>query len=382
MVQFHRKYYVFGLATFSGLLIIALGFITLPTVQASDNNFSDGITVDSKLDTADSNVGDNICDDGSGNCTLRAAIEESNATAGTQTIKFNLTGTADFINGGQNGYTIQPTSGLPDITDTVTIDSYSQPGSQPNTAIAPQPLNGRLLIEVDGNLAGSSTGFKFTNNSDNSDIKGLVINRFQGSAISIQNATNTKIQGNYIGTNYTGLATRPNGSDNINSSVAVSIGNTSGGSTSTTDTLIGGLGPADRNVISGNYGGAFGVGAVRTTFYGNFIGLGSDGSTTLANSTGTGVTTGCLTIDYADDVQIGGSQAGAINIISGNTRGIQPDYSNNVKIQGNYIGTDYTGTNARPNLRNGISFGLGTHDSIVGGSTIADGNRHLYLDYK
>ena len=81
-----------------------------------------------------------------------------------------------------------------------------------------------------------------------------------------------------------------------------------------------------------------------------------------------------MTIDYADDVQIGGSQAGAINIISGNTRGIQPDYSNNVKIQGNYTGTDYTGTNARPNLRNGISFGLGTHDSIVGGSTIADGN--------
>ncbi len=99
MVQSHRKYYIFGLATFSGLLIIALSFITLPTVQASDNNFSDGITVDSKLDTADSNVGDNICDDGSGNCTLRAAIEESNATAGTQTIKFNLTGTADFING-------------------------------------------------------------------------------------------------------------------------------------------------------------------------------------------------------------------------------------------------------------------------------------------
>lgn len=138
--------------------LIGLLAITKAPVYASDNDFSNGITVDSKTDGVDSNVGDNICDDGSGNCTLRAALQESNATAGAQTINFNITGTADFINGGQNGYTIKPTSKLPDITDTVTIDGYSQPGAQPNTAIAPQPLNGRLLVEVDGSLAGSVGG--------------------------------------------------------------------------------------------------------------------------------------------------------------------------------------------------------------------------------
>lgn len=186
------------------ILSIALTLLTalvlLPTkTYALDNNFADGITVDSKLDTPDSNIGDNICDDGSGNCTLRAAIQEANATTGAQTIKFNITGTADFTNGGQNGYTIQPTSALPDITDTVVIDGYSQPGSQPNTAIAPQPLNGRLLVELDGSLASSSTGFKFTNNSDNSEIKGLVINNFSGSDAIQLLADDIKVQGNYIG---------------------------------------------------------------------------------------------------------------------------------------------------------------------------------------
>lgn len=153
--------------------LIGLLAITKSPVYASDNDFSNGITVDNKGDGADSNVGDNICDDGSGNCTLRAAIEESNATTGAQTINFNITGTADFTNNGQNGYTIQPTSGLPTITDTVTINGYSQPGAQANTAVAPNPLNGTLLIEIDGSSQNDIL-FKFRTNSNNSAIRGSV----------------------------------------------------------------------------------------------------------------------------------------------------------------------------------------------------------------
>ena len=37
------------------------------------------ITVDSTADAVDANPGDGVCDDGTGNCTLRAAIEQANS---------------------------------------------------------------------------------------------------------------------------------------------------------------------------------------------------------------------------------------------------------------------------------------------------------------
>ena len=43
-------------------------------------------TVDSPADVVDASPGDGACDDGSGNCTLRAAIQEANALAGADEI--------------------------------------------------------------------------------------------------------------------------------------------------------------------------------------------------------------------------------------------------------------------------------------------------------
>ena len=42
--------------------------------------------VDTTVDAADANPGDGVCDDGAGNCTLRAAIMEANAVPGAATI--------------------------------------------------------------------------------------------------------------------------------------------------------------------------------------------------------------------------------------------------------------------------------------------------------
>ena len=39
-------------------------------------------TVDSEIDAVDANIGDGICATGGGVCTLRAAIQESNDSAG------------------------------------------------------------------------------------------------------------------------------------------------------------------------------------------------------------------------------------------------------------------------------------------------------------
>src|SRR4051794_1723796 len=61
----------------------------------------------------------------SGLGSLRQAILNANAAGGANVIQFNLSGSGIR--------TIAPLTQLPDITNSVTIDGYSQPGSSPNT---------------------------------------------------------------------------------------------------------------------------------------------------------------------------------------------------------------------------------------------------------
>src|SRR5437899_10666596 len=86
----------------------------------------------------------NTNDSGAG--SLRQAILDANATAGPDTIAFNIPGAGV--------HTITPASSLDAITDPVTIDGYTQPGASVNTD--PMPTNAFLLIELDGSaLPGS-----------------------------------------------------------------------------------------------------------------------------------------------------------------------------------------------------------------------------------
>ncbi len=332
--------------------LIGLLAITKSPVDASDNDFSNGITVDSKTDGADSNVGDNICDDGSGNCTLRAAIEESNATAGTQTINFNITGTADFTNSGQNGYTIQPTSGLPVITDTVIINGYSQSGAQANTAVAPNPLNGILLIEIDGSGAGNADGLRAASN--NTVVRGLIINEFNSvnrKAISTE-ADDIIIHGNYLGTEPDGMTAAAN-------DCGVCIG-----TPDPDNILIGGLNPENRNIISGNTstGASPNGNGDGWIFQGNYVGVGKDGMTAVPNAQSGGA--GAFSIDNSDNHIVGGNQTGAINVISGNLGiGIAPHNTDNLLIEGNYIGLAYDGVTVVGSAPGGDGGGIGLSDS-------------------
>ncbi|MCA9988269.1 MAG: hypothetical protein KDE59_28375, partial [Anaerolineales bacterium] len=81
-----------------------------PFVYASYPTPAPGIilTVDSLASGADTAIGDGICATSGGECTLRAAIEESNALAGQETIQLPA-GTIDI------------SSRLPDITDHLII---------------------------------------------------------------------------------------------------------------------------------------------------------------------------------------------------------------------------------------------------------------------
>ncbi|HWS89213.1 MAG TPA: Calx-beta domain-containing protein [Pyrinomonadaceae bacterium] len=60
----------------------------LPTAHAAA-----AFNVNSTGDGADSDLSDNVCNDGSGQCTLRAAVQQANQLAGADTINVNVTGT-------------------------------------------------------------------------------------------------------------------------------------------------------------------------------------------------------------------------------------------------------------------------------------------------
>lgn len=222
----------------------------------------------------------NINDSGVG--SLRQAILDANANAGTDTIVFNI---------GTGFQTIKPLTPLPVITDPVILDGTTQPG------YATTPI-----IIIDGlNTVGTfSYGLRIT--AGNSTVKGLVINNFRnGSAISLANSGGNIIQGNFIGTDPTGLLRRYN-----NSGISIDSPNN----------LIGGTNLAERNLISGSLFSNIGIGGTgnNNRIKGNFIGTNVNGSGSLETG-GYGVE--ILNAFNTGNI-IGGSEPGAGNLISGN----------------------------------------------------------------
>jgi CSLREA domain-containing protein len=110
-----------GLLMMVATLLVAAGTLV---VGASPAEAVSTFTVNKTGDGDDRNLSDARCDTSTNNgsqCTLRAAIEESNDTLGAETIEFDISAAAQ---------TIKPGSPLPTITDIVTIDGYTQQGSQ------------------------------------------------------------------------------------------------------------------------------------------------------------------------------------------------------------------------------------------------------------
>ena len=100
--------------------------------------------------------------------SLRQAILDANASAGLDTIDFNIPGAGP--------HTIRPASDLPTITDSVIIDGYTQPAAVPNSNPITTGSNAVLKIELDGTNAGDRANGLFITGG-NSVVRGLVINR-------------------------------------------------------------------------------------------------------------------------------------------------------------------------------------------------------------
>jgi hypothetical protein len=190
-------------------------------------------------------------------------------------------------------------------------------------------------------------------------------NSQDGIDITGSGTTGTVVEGDYIGTNAAGNAAIGNQNNGI-SITSSSANNTIGG-------LTAGPGTSAGNVISGNsiFGISLTTAGANNLIEGNIIGLDAVGSVKLGN------TFGGIHITAGLNTQIGGTNSQARNVISGNKGpGIDLSTSGTsytIVIQGNYIGTDITGNLARGNLLTGVVIGSAP-GTILGGTLAGAGN--------
>jgi titin len=349
---------------------------------------------------------------------LRAAIEQANADPknGADTIRFSI---------GSGAQTIVLQSALPAITHQVIINGQTQPGY----------VNAPLIVLSGSALSGTANGLDIE--TSNCKVQGLVIEGFAGDGILIGSGSTNRVIGDYIGTDPTGTVAQGNGtgvavqgtatgtaiggpgsgegnliSGNFTDNVLLGPG-TSGtqvqgnkigtdvtGTTSvtgfftffaangvevsgSTNNSIGGTASGEGNLISGNGGSGVLIdsGSSGTVIQGNKIGTDVTGTQAVGNGLAFFAFSNVDGIDIFDSNNnvVGGTTPGARNLISGGAAiklfasGVVIQSGNYNTVQGNYIGTDVTGTTA---LGGTQSFGvqvLGTGNQ-VGGTARGAGN--------
>jgi titin len=277
----------------------------------------------------------------SGPGSLRQAILDANASAGPgpNVVQFSI---------GTGPQTIGVATSLPTITSTgLTIDGTTQPG-----------FSGTPLITLNGASAGSSANGLVLGAGDDA-VLDLAINGFGGDGILLNGAgaTHDLVAGNNIGTNASGTTALANGDGVV---LNGATGNTLGGTTA-----------GARNVISGNTRYGIDLGGTATTgnlVEGNLVGLTAAGSSALGNAVG-------VFIEGPNNT-VGGLTAAARNVISGNRgNGLQIDLAaaTGNLVEGNFIGTDTTGAVGLGNLSIGV-FIHNASSNTVGGSVAGAGN--------
>jgi hypothetical protein len=328
--------------------------------------------------------------------------------------------------------------GLPTITNAVVIDGYTQAGASGNTNSFGQADNAVLKIELNGSAVGNANGLGL-NAPNITIRGLVINNFTPYAGIAIYQAPNAWIYGNFIGVDPTGEANQGNGIGVwIDSTKTVTIGSASDGHDALERNLISGSlgtnskgiylsGSDDTVTIQGNYLGTNATGNVAIANQGNGIyaertntqlhvignviagdgvsmgitlvnttslsGLYIQGNRIGTNAAGTaplGNQFGIYMQGNIQDVHIGGTDtnspgaplAGAGNLVSGNYDGIFcSDTANvslgvdNVTIQGNYVGTNVTGSSAIPNLFDGVGVALaGSQTATIGGLTPGTSN--------
>ncbi len=194
---------------------------------------------------------------------------------------------------------------------------------------------------------------------------GNVISGNLGAGIQFFNGSSGNVvQGNDIGTDCSG--TQPLG--NTYAGVAVS---------GAANNLIGGTASGAGNLISGNIGNGVRLEVSGTTgnlVQGNFIGTDVSGTQPLGNGSD-GLDSAVLIDAGANNNTIGGLVAGASNIIAADSlNGVRIRGANGNIVQGNFIGTDASGTQPLGNGADGVAIGDGASGNLIGGTAPGAGN--------
>lgn len=338
------------------LLAAAVMLATAPVPKALAASF----VVNSAGDQPDETPGNGVCKiAGSNLCTLRAAVEETNALGGSNLITFNIAA-------------VNLASSLPALTGGSTT------------------IRGNGAVTVDGGQpANGLTCFSITSSSNR--IQGLTIrNCFKGISIS------SPAQGNYIGVdgdgsgdgqerniiqdngygiliwgpgtngtiiagNFIGIAAGGGAAPN---QVGIQIGYSNYNRIGTNGDGVSDA--AERNVISANPLGGVGLyDGAYNTIAGNYIGTTADGSAALPNHTGINLLkTQQNTIGTNSD---GSGDAAEQNVISGNiNEGVRVDEASYNIIAGNIIGLRASGNAALPNMYSGVTIVNDSTGNLVG----------------
>jgi len=284
----------------------------------------------------------------SGAGSLRQAIEDANAISNFDPFTPD---NIDFAIPGAGPHTIQPFSPLPNITESVIIDGFTQPGSIPDTNGPGQPFNGVLQIVLDGSLLASGSGLVVV--TDQTFIHGLVINNFYHDGVAfvgVGSFLNT-ITGCFIGTDVTGTIALGNGRTSGGESLGVRIG--SGASDNT----------IQRNVISGNIQSGLSIdnnGNFNTVFD-NAIGTDPTGTFAVPNGgSGMHVQSGAFSNQIIGNL-ISGNAASGISSFGGANSNLYDD---------NTVGTNLAGSLAIPNQHNGLSI-FGDNGDVITNNLIS-----------
>lgn len=337
--------------------LIALACVLSAPAVASAEEF----TVDSTADEADLMPSDGACLTMGGNCTLRAAIEESNSSVGEpDQVLF-----AETAFDGQVASTIDLTSELPAIEDSVLINGLECPTAAgvSGPCVGLEGISGQPALSIKGADSVSVVGLAVTGAE-----RGISVD---GSEFSAQaDWFGVKLDGS-AGGNVIGVFIGP-GSDRAH---------------------IGGEGPEVRNVFADNAGDGLDIhGASNVRVLGNYFGVAPDGSTQAANgkdieatSTSSGEfeakETAIGTKVRAEGVATPACDLGC-NVISGASSSgvdLQGDGGEEAPavattVAGNYIGLNATGAAAVPNSSSGIRVGKAAQ-TVIGGPRAGEANR-------
>lgn len=296
--------------------------------------------------------------------SLAQAINDANSNGGPDRIVFAIPGPGiQRIDLASNR--------LPDVTDTVVIDGYTQPGASPNTLAVGD--NAVILIQLDGGPSATPvSGLSIW--ASHSIVRGLSMTGFSTAIGTLSDAYDCTVEGNFLGVLPDGKTARGNGTGVLSGGSRSGIGST---------ITIGGSAPSARNIISGHTRYAVDVEA-NAVVAGNYIGTDASGTQAIRNEVGV------FAFGNLGSTVIGGRPAGSGNVISGNGTAILmgamsgsigwvPPHglpTNYVTIGGNLIGVQSDGATPLGNTSAiTILYGSGNR---IGGYSQEEGNVIAY----